>query len=167
MYFYKNRAFGFEEGIMHPRVVLFDEITPEKFRQVYKEIKEGKIKGDRKFYYIKKAIEEHPEFEAYLKGDEVDSLVSPDPFWHLLLHVVVEETLERNDPPEISHFYTTQQAKGVSHHEIIHMLGAILILQLWTVIKEIQYDYEACRQMLREFASYSPAEFWKRLGEYK
>ena len=151
---------------MYPRV-LFPHITPEDFRQVYKEMKAGQIKGDKRHYYMIKAIEEHPEFEPYLIGNETDFDASPDPFLHLTLHVVVEETLERNEPPEISHFYTAQQTRGVSHHEIIHMLGAILTLQFWEVVKKIRYDYKAYRQMLREFAFYTPEEFWEKLGEYK
>ncbi len=156
---------------MQPKA-LFSHITPEEIKRVFKEMKSGYSLGDKQLQlnkrqlYIAEAIKLHPEFEPYLSGEQAFLPESfPDPFLHLSLHVIVEELIEKNDPPEVSHFYTIQQTFGTSHHEIVHMLGAILTLQFWEVVKEIRYDYDLYRQMLREYASYSPQEFWQKLEE--
>ncbi len=141
-------------------------LTPEDFKQVLKDIKEGKVRGDKRYQYIVKAIEAHPELVGYLeKEGDILPQTEPDPFLHLMLHVVVEELLDKNEPPEISHFYTCQQAHGASHHDIVHMLGGILTTQLWMIVKEKKYDYDLYRKMLREYAAYPPEVFWQRIKE--
>jgi len=113
-----------------------------------------------------KAIETHPELVSYLEEEgNIPPQTEPDPFLHLMLHVVVEELLDKNEPPEISHFYTCQQAHGASHHEIVHMLGGILTTQLWMIFKEKKYDYDLYRQMLKKYATYPPEVFWQKIKE--
>jgi hypothetical protein len=59
-------------------------LTPEDFKQVLKEIKEGKVRSGKRYQYMVKAIEAHPELVGHLEEEgNVPSQTEPDPFLHL------------------------------------------------------------------------------------
>jgi len=141
-------------------------ISLKEFQQVWRDLKANKIISDERWRYMAKAIEAHPEFTPILEGKGITlSEDAPDPFLHLAMHTVVEELLEKDEPTEISHFYSLQESRGLSHHEIVHMLGAILTTQLWLIFSEKKYDFELYVQMLKEYANYSPDVFWEKIQE--
>ncbi|MCD6319178.1 MAG: DUF1841 family protein [Candidatus Desulfofervidaceae bacterium] len=145
---------------------VFPQISLEEFQQVWKDLKENKQAPDERWQCMAKVIEAHPEFVPILEGKEATlSEDAPDPFLHLTLHMVVEELLKKNEPAEVNQFYSIQKARGLSHHEIVHMLGAILTAQLWLIFSEKRYDFELYKQMLKEYANYSSDVFWKKIQE--
>ena len=144
----------------------FPHIRPELFKQVWQALKKGEKGRDSRWSYMAKSIETHKEFIPFLEGKQKTLPPgAPDPFLHLTLHTVVEELLAENELPEIGYFYDIQKKHGLSHHEIVHMLGAILTTQLFTIFKEQKFDIEFYKQILKEYAHYTPDVFWKKIEE--
>ena len=57
------------------------------------------------------------------------NLTLPDvnPFLHITIHTVIENQLEARDPIEVLQFYNAMRKKKCSHHDTIHLIGAIFI----------------------------------------
>jgi len=144
----------------------FSNTHPQLFKEVWQALKKGKKRNHPYWNYMVKSIEAHKEFIPFLEGKQKTlPLASPEPFLHLTLHTVVEELLDKNELSEVGYFYTIQKKRGLSHHEIVHMLGAILTTQLFTIFKEQKFDLGLYKQILKEYAHYPPEIFWEKIEE--
>lgn len=78
------------------------------------------------------------QFEmADVLGDhQFDPESGTDPFLHITFHTIVENQLEAKDPIEVYQFYNSMRKKKVSHHDTIHLIGAILAPSVVTPCRE-------------------------------
>jgi hypothetical protein len=89
---------------------------------------------------------------------EFDPQSDTDPFKHVALHAVVENQLKSRNPVEVIQFYNAMRRKKCSHHDAIHLLGAILLHFLLPVLehKRGHFELNGYRQLLRKFKSRRP-----------
>jgi hypothetical protein len=89
---------------------------------------------------------EHPEFEEALKEGRGEIEVGDGPMnprLHLKLHEIVATQLWDDSPPEVWHTAVRLLAAGYGRHEILHMLAAPVVDQIWGALHdERPYDRE-------------------------
>jgi len=90
----------------------------------------------------------HPELDSdretvILDGSELN------PRLHLNVHEIVATQLADDDPPEVWETAQRLRRLGYGRHEILHMLGAAIVPQLWAAIHDHHgYDLEQHRSAL-------------------
>lgn len=78
-------------------------------------------------------IGEHPEYHEMLGGPEPDFTALIDAVWpqaHLIIHEIVATQLWNDDPPEAWQAACRLTAAGIGRHEVLHMLGDVVIRHL-------------------------------------
>lgn len=100
---------------------------------------------------------EHEEFNDDFRNAEelADYEYNPDsevnPFMHIGIHIAVENQLKQKEPLEVCEFYNAAKERGVSHHEIIHRLGFILMPLVFHTLKHLKpFDNERYKNLLRK-----------------
>lgn len=93
---------------------------------------------------------EEPDVERWLAIDEsvrtaaveshhsslADHPDMPNRHVHALMHVIVENQLAINDPPEVRPTLKRLRAGGLTRHEAIHAIGSVVAEALFNVVKE-------------------------------
>ena len=85
---------------------------------------------------IVRILEEHPEFSEFWQGTVLEGSVEIDgkiinPFLHVQMHSMVESQLEAGKPPEVSRTLDRLVEAGLSRHEAIHRIVAVLVPELY------------------------------------
>jgi len=91
--------------------------------------------------HIADALREHDEYRsAWEVGnvllDEHYTVNGANPFLHVHIHVIVENQLRDGDPPEASVVAGELQRRGIDRHEAIHMIGSVLINEIYEIMHE-------------------------------
>ena len=90
----------------------------------------------------------HPELDSEGETVIVDGR-EMNPRLHLTVHEIVATQLADDDPPEV--WATGQRLRrlGYGRHEILHMLGAAMMPQLWAALHDQrEYDIDTHRAAL-------------------
>jgi hypothetical protein len=96
------------------------------------------------------------------RGYDPDTEVNP--FLHIFIHSIVENQLAEKDPIEVFQFYNGMRKKRCSHHETIHMIGAILAPLLFSVLKyQETFDLTTYRELLKKYKTRNPAKLFELL----
>ncbi|MBN1343142.1 MAG: DUF1841 family protein [Phycisphaerae bacterium] len=85
------------------------------------------------------AMEEHPEYHGFF--DDPDSLgdhgVTEDgvnPFAHISMHVIVENQLAQNKPPQVREYLDRFMAVGLSRHEAVHQIARAVSIMIHDIL---------------------------------
>jgi tetratricopeptide (TPR) repeat protein len=85
-------------------------------------------------------ILEHPEYaewfgpKAHLMPDEASDGINPR--LHVIVHSIIEKQLELNEPPAVGQALQRLLDQGISRHEAIHRIAALLSEMIFATIKE-------------------------------
>lgn len=99
----------------------------------------------------------HPELDTDQETMLIDGR-EINPRLHLMLHEMVATQLADDDPPEV--WATAQRLRrlGYGRHEILHMLGAAMSVQIWEALhNRREYDADEHRAALAALP-----ESWER-----
>lgn len=85
-------------------------------------------------------LRDHPEYqEAWDRDDppreEDYTITGINPFLHVSSHVAVENQLSAGKPPEVRETLQRLEQNGMTAHEAIHRIGAILMEEVHKAIK--------------------------------
>ena len=104
------------------------------------------------------------EFADVLHDREFDPDTDVNPFLHINIHVVIENQLAAKDPIEVFQFYKAMRKKKCSHHDSIHLIGAILVPLMFDTMKnKAPFDNDRYVSMLKKYKSRKPEKIWKLL----
>ena len=104
------------------------------------------------------------EFADVLHDREFDPDTDVNPFLHITIHTVVENQLAAKDPIEVFQFYNAMRKKKCSHHETIHLIGAILVpLMFDTMNHKKPFDNDRYVSLLKKYKLRKPDNIWKLL----
>ena len=89
--------------------------------------------------HIAGALREHDEYKSAWEAgsaapDEHCTVNGANPFLHVHIHVAVENQLRGGDPPGVSVVLGELQRKGIDRHEAIHMIGSVLINEIYEIM---------------------------------
>lgn len=107
----------------------------------------------------------HEEFHNQFDNAEelVEYVYNPEtevnPFLHISIHQMAEDQLAEEEPVEVALFYERMEAKGCSRHDILHLIGMIIVQITHDALsKQIPFDGHRYRQILKKLATLSPDE---------
>jgi hypothetical protein len=99
----------------------------------------------------------HPELDTKAETVSVDGQ-KMNPRLHLTIHEIVATQLADDDPPEVWETAQRLRRLGYGRHEILHMLGSTMTLQLWSALHDRrEYDRDQHRAALAALP-----ESWER-----
>ena len=97
------------------------------------------------------------EFADLTYDHEYDPEREVNPFLHIYIHSVVETQLDTADPIEATQFYNAMRRKKCSHHDALHLIGAILAPLLYEVLLSVrEFDLETYRALLKKYKTRNP-----------
>jgi len=106
------------------------------------------------------------QFEmADVLGDhQFDPESETDPFLHITFHTIIENQLEAKEPIETYQFYNSMRKQKVSHHDTVHLVGAILApLILNTLQQRRAFDLEKYKSLLKKCKDKKPEKIMEWL----
>jgi len=104
------------------------------------------------------------EFADVLHDREFDPDTDGNPFLHITIHTAVENQLAAKDPIEVFQFYNTMRKKKCSHHDTIHLIGAILVPLMFDTMKHQKpFDNDRYVSLLKKYKSRKPDKIWALL----
>ena len=104
------------------------------------------------------------EFSDILSDREFDPDSESDPFLHIGFHAIVENQLAARDPLEVFQFYNAMRNRKCSHHETVHLIGAILVRPLFDTMKyQVPFDNDRYVALLKKYKSRKPDKVWAAL----
>ena len=104
------------------------------------------------------------EFADVLHDREFDPDTDVNPFMHITIHTAVENQLAAKDPIEVYQFYNAMRKKKCSHHDTIHLIGAILLPLIFDTMKhQKSFNNDRYVSMLKKYKSRKPDKIWKIL----
>ena len=104
------------------------------------------------------------EFADVLHDREFDPDTDVNPFLHITIHTAVENQLAAKDPIEVLQFYNAMRKKKCSHHDTIHLIGAILVPLMFDTMKHQKpFDNDRYVSMLKKYKSRKPDKIWALL----
>ncbi|MBC8458438.1 MAG: DUF1841 family protein [Deltaproteobacteria bacterium] len=99
------------------------------------------------------------EFSDLTYDHEYDPDTEVNPFLHVYIHSVAENQLSEREPIEVFQFYNAMRKKKCSHHESIHLIGAILAPLMFSVIKEQRpFDIDTYKHLLKKYKTRNPGK---------
>lgn len=97
------------------------------------------------------------EFADVLHDREFDPDTDVNPFLHITIHTVVENQLAAKDPIEVFQFYNAMRKKKCSHHDTIHLIGAIFVPLMFDTMKnKVPFDNKRYVSLLKKYKSRKP-----------
>jgi Plasmid pRiA4b ORF-3-like protein/Domain of unknown function (DUF1841) len=97
------------------------------------------------------------EFADLTYDHEYDPDREVNPFLHIYIHSVAETQLDTADPIEVTQFYNAMRRKKCSHHDALHLIGAVLAPLLYEVLLSVrEFDLETYRALLRKYKTRNP-----------
>lgn len=104
------------------------------------------------------------EFADVLHDREFVPGADVDPFLHILIHAIIENQLAARDPIEAFQFYNAMRKKKCSHHDTIHLIGAIMVPLMFDTMKNrVPFDEDGYVSMLKKYKSRKPDKIWALL----
>ena len=104
------------------------------------------------------------EFADVVSEREFDPDTDVNPFLHITIHTVIEKQLAVRDPIEAFQFYNAMRNKKCSHHDTIHLIGAILVPLMFDTMKnKAPFDNDRYVSMLKKYKSRNPDKIWALL----
>ncbi len=104
------------------------------------------------------------EFADVLHDREFDPGTDVNPFLHITIHNAVENQLAAKDPIEVFQFYNAMRKKKCSHHDTIHLIGAIFVPLMFDTMKHQKpFDNDRYVSLLKKYKSRKPDKIWKLL----
>lgn len=104
------------------------------------------------------------EFADVLHDREFDTDTDINPFLHITIHTVIENQLAVRDPIEVFQFYNAMRKKKCSHHDTIHLIGAILVPLIFDTMKnKAPFNNDRYVSMLKKYKSRKPDKIWALL----
>ena len=104
------------------------------------------------------------EFSDLTADHEFDPESEANPFLHVFLHSIVENQLAERDPIEVFQFYNAMRNRKCTHHETIHLIGAIVTpLMFQSMKKQIPFDIEGYRSLLKKYKILNPNKLLRQL----
>jgi hypothetical protein len=104
----------------------------------------------------------HFEFADLTYDHEYDPDREVNPFLHIYIHSVVETQLDTADPIEATQFYNAMRRKKCSHHDALHLIGAILAPLMFDVLLSArEFDLQTYRALLKKYKTRNP----QKIGE--
>lgn len=104
------------------------------------------------------------EFADVLHDREFDPDTDVNPFLHITIHTIVENQLAAKDPIEVFQFYNAMRKKKCSHHDTIHLVGALLVPLMFDTMKnQAPFDHDRYVSMLKKYKSRHPDKIWALL----
>ena len=104
------------------------------------------------------------EFADVLHDREFDPDTDVNPFLHITIQTAVENQLAAKDPIEVFQFYNAMRKKKCSHHDTIHLIGAILVPLMFDTMKHQKpFDNDRYVSMLKKYKSRKPDKIWALL----
>jgi len=83
------------------------------------------------------------EFADIQHDREFDPNTDVNPFLHITIHSVIENQLAAKDPIEVFQFYNAMRKRKCSHHDTIHLLGAIFVPLMFDTMKhQTPFDHD-------------------------
>jgi len=105
------------------------------------------------------------EFSDVTNDHEYDPDTEENPFLHIYIHSIVENQLREKEPIEVFQFYNAMRNKKCSHHDTLHLIGAILLPLIFDVLKQQSaFDVESYRSLLKKYKKRKPEKIWKLLN---
>jgi PHD/YefM family antitoxin component YafN of YafNO toxin-antitoxin module len=97
------------------------------------------------------------EFADLTYDHEYDPDTEVNPFLHIAIHTIIESQLENRDPPEVLQFYNAMRKRKCSHHDAIHILGAVLAPLLFGTFQEKgAFDTDRYTALLKKYKNRHP-----------
>lgn len=104
------------------------------------------------------------EFADVLHDREFDPDTDVNPFLHITIHTAVENQLAAKDPIEVFQFYNAMRKKKCSHHDTIHLIGAIFVPLMFDTMKNKEpFNNDRYVSLLKKYKSRKPDKIWKLL----
>jgi hypothetical protein len=104
------------------------------------------------------------EFADVLHERDFDPDTDVNPFLHITIHTVVVNQLAARDPLEVYQFYNAMRNKKCSHHDTIHLIGAIFVPLMFDTMKnKAPFDNDRYVSMLKKYKSRKPDKIWELL----
>ena len=143
-------------------------LSGERSHIIWQIAKKGELSGlspeDRKLAETMLEHEEyHNQFEMadILGGHEYDPDREVNPFLHIAIHAVAETQLENRDPLEVYQLYNAMRKKKASHHDAVHLIGAILTPLLFRILRdEKPFALEEYQSRLKKFKTMKPEKIY-------
>ena len=108
-------------------------------------------------------ILEHEEYNDHFSkaGDIADYEYDPESdvniFMHIGIHTAVGNQLKQKEPNETYEFYNATKEKGVSHHEIVHLIGLIFMPLIFDTLKNLKpFDGARYKYLLGKYKDMEP-----------
>lgn len=104
------------------------------------------------------------EFSDLASDREYDPKTDVNPFLHISIHSAVENQLADKNPIEVFQFYNAMRNKRCSHHDTLHLIGAILAPLMFQVMKERKpFDIDGYRSILKKYKTRNPDKMFDKL----
>ena len=103
-----------------------------------------------------KVMEAHSEYHDFFNKKNIYEILNDwggeDPFFHLILHWVLEEQIKNNNPPEVSVAFNHLMQKSRDGHRVMHSLGIVLADELNEMLKSNgKFNDERYRERIAGF----------------
>jgi hypothetical protein len=136
----------------------------QKMHRIWQAAQSGKLDDlDEEENRIADIMLEHEEYsDDFSNADSLaDYEYNPDtevnPFLHISMHSMIGNQLREQGRNEVSKFYDAMKEKGCSHHQIIHLIGLILLPLLYEVLKYKRlFDGERYERLLNKYKHTKP-----------
>jgi hypothetical protein len=132
---------------------------------IWQKAKANEFEGlDAEQKHFAKIMVEHEDdfFKAFELADltadrEFDLDTETNPYLHMAIHSVLENQMESKDPIEALQFYNAMRQKKCSHHETLHLMGAILApFMLNTLKNNTPFDLDSYKKLLKKYKNRKP-----------
>lgn len=114
-------------------------------------------------------LKQHPEYfdiweqAELLPPDEEVLRDGVDPFFHVAIHVTVENQVANGDPSQTAETLEAMIQAGYDRHDAIHAIGALVAEQIFEIMAHDQpFDLESYAEALRELARTKPSRSRRR-----
>lgn len=147
------------------------EMNRQHMHSIWEKAKAGHLEDlSEEESLLARIMLEHEEefFNDFEFSDVLDAKYDPEegvnPFLHICIHSVVENQLSGHDPMEAFQFYNAMRNRKCSHHEAIHLIGAILAPLMFSTLKDaLPFDTETYRDLLRKYKTRNPGKIGQLL----
>jgi len=141
-------------------------ILRQKMNRIWQAAKSGRLDDfNDEEKQVAHIMLEHEEYKDDFDNADLlaDYAYNPDaevnPFLHISTHLMIENQLKGQGRNEVRKFYDAMKEKGCSHHQIIHLIGLILLPLLYEVLKyKRMFDGERYERLLIKYRRAKPGK---------
>ena len=168
-----NYAFGDEVDLSQgPVTASAQEIPPElrafqreRMHELWEKAKNNDLEDlDPEERHIAGIMLDHQDefFNQFEYADlthdhEYDPDSEVNPFLHIYIHSAIETQLENKDPIEAFQFYNAMRNKKCSHHDVLHLIGAVFAPLMFNVLKNKRpFDLDTYIYLLKKYKTRKP-----------